>query len=228
LEIANFIQQLALPADCRLLLAPECGGSHNLPLFCSQQKSNDTEYCNVDALVVKAGKVRFLLEIEESGLTPTKICGKFLTSALSTHFIHDILNNAATPLDSEVTFVQVMDAKNLRLRSKKLKQGQALDASIKRILPVGGIATYRLFFFRGVQDFQTDQTKKAEFQQVFLEACGRPLPTDSSRGSAEAPNQPLHTAARGGRTAARTGAAYEPPKPRWGNGLGWRGLRRSR
>jgi hypothetical protein len=172
LEIGNFIQKLPLPADCRLLLAPECGGSHNLPLFCSQQKSNETEYCNVDALVVKSEKVRFLLEIEESGITPTKVCGKFLTSALSTHFIHDVLNNATTPLDRDITFVQVMDAKNLQLRTKKIKQGQALERSIQKILPIRGIATYRLFFFCGVQEFQTDpNTKKADFQQVFVSAC---------------------------------------------------------
>ena len=136
LEIGSFLQNLALPADCQLLLAPECGGSHNLPLFCSHQKSNDTEYCNLDAIMVKAGAVRFLLEIEESGLTPTKVCGKFLTSALSTHFIHDVLGNAATPMDAQVTFVQVMDAKNLQLRTKKIEQGHALEQSIQRILPL--------------------------------------------------------------------------------------------
>jgi hypothetical protein len=174
LEIGTFLQQLVLPADCKLLLAPECGGSHNLPLFCSDEKSNDTEYCNLDALVVKDGKIRFLLEIEESGLTPARVCGKFLTSALSTHFIHDVLNGAASAMDGEVTFVQVMDAKNLRSGTKKITQGQALQRSIQSILPVrqGSITVYRLFFFRGLEEFQSNQAAQRDFQQVFLTACG--------------------------------------------------------
>lgn len=176
LEIGRFLRQLDLPADCRLLFAPECDGSHNLPLFCCDQKSNDTEYCNVDALVVKSGKVRFLLEIEESGLSPTKVCGKFLTSALSTHFIHDVLRNAVTPMDEEVTFVQVMDAKKLQLHTKKIKQGQALERSIRSILPglSSSITEYRLFFFRGEAGFQSDRTNQADFQEVFLTACREP------------------------------------------------------
>jgi hypothetical protein len=173
-ELGNFLNNLPLPIDCRLLRAPECGGSRNLPLFCSNRKSNDTEYCNVDALAIKNGKIRFLLEIEESGLSPTKVCGKFLTSALSTHFIHDVLNNTATPMDDNVVFVQVMDSTNLRSRTKKEKQWQALESSIRSILPLGDkrIIDYRLFFFHGTQAFLADQAKRDSFQQVFLTACG--------------------------------------------------------
>jgi len=169
--IGSFLQQLPLPADCRLLLARECGGNQNLPLFCSQQKSNYTEYCNFDALVVKRGEISFLMEIEESGLIPTKVCGKFLTAALSTHFIHDVLNNAATPMGSHVTFVQILDSSKLPRRTKKIQQGSLLEQSIQNILPCvkGPIKTYRLFFIDGVEGFHADHS---EFQQVFMKACG--------------------------------------------------------
>jgi hypothetical protein len=181
LEIGEFLRGITLPDDCQLILAPECGGSHNLPLFCSHEKSNDTEYCNVDAMVVKDKKVGFLLEIEESGLTPTKICGKFLTSALSTHFIHDVLSNAATPIDNEATFVQVMDTKSLKLRTKKVKQGRSLERSIRDMLPVAnrGISTYRLFFFRGVEGFRSDESEKSELREVYMKACGCPSQIDA-------------------------------------------------
>lgn len=171
-EVATFLKSIALPVNYRLVLAPECGGTHNLPLFSSEQKSNDTEYCNVDVLVVKDAKVCFLLEIEESGLMPTKVCGKFLTSALSSHFIHDALNNTATPMDSKITFVQVMDAKKLELHTKKISQGQLLEDSIKAILPIRSVSTYRLFFFRGAEEFRSDQQKKANLREVYLKACG--------------------------------------------------------
>lgn len=176
-EIGRFLSQLTVPSDCRLLLAPECGGVQNLPLFCSQQKSNDAEYCNVDMMVVKSGKIRFLLEIEESGLLPTKVCGKFLTSALSTHFIHDVLHNAATPMENDVTFVQVLDAEKLPIATKKSSQWEALARSIQNILPIkgSGITIYRLFFFRGVTEFKSDHEKKAEFERVYMQACTGPL-----------------------------------------------------
>ena len=165
------------------MLAPECDGTHNLPLFCCQQKSNEAEYCNVDALVVKKEKVCFLLEIEESGLTPTKICGKLLTSALSGHFIHDVLSNAATPMDKQVTFVQIMDAKNLGLRTKKIKQGQSLERSIQSVLPLRSVSTYRLFFFRGVDEFRSHEEKKTDLRKVYLEACActRRADTDANQ-----------------------------------------------
>ena len=172
LEIGAFLDKILLPEKCQLLLAPECGGTHNLPLFCRQEKSNDAEYCNVDAMVIKDGKICFLLEIEETGLTPTKICGKFLTSALSTHFIHDVRNNAVTLMDSQVTFMQVMDASSLKPNTMKIKQGQLLEASIQSILPLRNILIYCLFYFNGVQEFQSNETKKSDLQEVYLRACG--------------------------------------------------------
>jgi len=123
--------------------------------------------------VVTAGSIRFILEIEESGFSPTKVCGKFLTSALSTHFIHDILGGTATAMHAEVTFVQVMDASKLPLRTKKVEQGAALEHSIQRILPLlgTGIKQYRLFFFHGVQNFMDDHAKRADLEATFTRAC---------------------------------------------------------
>lgn len=174
LAIAEFLSAIHLPAHCKLLLAPECGGTHNLPLFCCDQKSSDAEYCNVDALVVKNSRVCFILEIEESGLIPTKVAGKFLTSALSTHFIHNILNNAATPMGDQVTFVQVLDATKLQPTTKKFKQGQLLESSIQGVLPLRNskVSVYRLFFFGGVQGFRSDEQKQDDLRGVYMQACG--------------------------------------------------------
>jgi hypothetical protein len=126
-------------------------------------------------MLVKNEKVRFILEIEETGLTPTKICGKFLTSALSTHFIHDILSNAAFAMDTNVTFAQVIDAKNLEPRTKKIRQGESLERSIRSILPLrsSGVSRYQLFFFRGVEDFQSGESmdKRSDLRRAYEEAC---------------------------------------------------------
>ncbi len=173
LAIGEFLQSTRLPDDCRLIRAPECGGTHNLPLFSHEEKSNESEYCNVDALVVRNSAICFLLEIEESGLNPVKICGKFLASALSSHFVHDVLNNVASAIGPNAVFVQVIDTTRLNPRTKKLRQGKLLESSITKILPVGssGIRTYRLYFFRGVDGFRSDEALRCDFQNVFAGAC---------------------------------------------------------
>lgn len=51
-------------------LSSECGGKHNLPLFLSNEKSNKTEFCNVDILLIKNEKIKVIIEIEESDDKP--------------------------------------------------------------------------------------------------------------------------------------------------------------
>jgi hypothetical protein len=47
------------------------------------------EFRSVDLLILCNRKIRVIVEIEEADLTPTQIAGKFLTSALASHFNHD-------------------------------------------------------------------------------------------------------------------------------------------
>jgi hypothetical protein len=60
-----------------------------IPLFCKNLKNRKTRYCCVDLLILQDNKIRVIVEIEESDIKPTQVCGKFLTSALSTYYIHD-------------------------------------------------------------------------------------------------------------------------------------------
>ena len=69
-----------------LILDPACGGNQNIPLFLKGQKSNKTEICNVDAAIIRNNKVKVIIEIEESTITPTQICGKLLTSILAKNY----------------------------------------------------------------------------------------------------------------------------------------------
>lgn len=70
-----------LRRDCVLIKDPACvsGPSpayvrvpQNIPLFCSAVRSNPTEYCNVDALVLLGGGIKVILEIKESAPGPTR------------------------------------------------------------------------------------------------------------------------------------------------------------
>lgn len=147
----------SLPDDlrgaCVLIKDPACvnGPSptyvrvpQNIPLFCSPVKSNPTEYCNVDALVLLGGRIKVIVEIEESALGPTQVFGKFLTSAAAHCYIHDA--DGATPVlkGERVLFVQIMDTSDLKPRSTKREQWTNIESSIRALLPLGSISKYHL------------------------------------------------------------------------------------
>lgn len=141
--------------NCKIIKDPACGGEQNVPLFCSEDKSNKTEYCNVDLLMLKDNKIRVIIEIEETDITPIQICGKFLTSALSSYYIHESENNIRIGMSDSVSFIQILDKSQLKVASRKPEQGENLEKSIRKILPIKGskIEKYKLLY-GNVSDFR--------------------------------------------------------------------------
>lgn len=121
---------------CELILDRACSGYQSIPLFCSISKSNKTEYCNVDILILKNEKIKVLVEIDVSKIIPTQICGKFLTSALSICYIHKNKSNCIIEMDDSVAFIQVVDTSSLDQKSKKYIQFNNIEKSIKSIIPL--------------------------------------------------------------------------------------------
>lgn len=144
-EYISDVISKAIPEHCTLVMDPACRGDQNIPLFCSDRRSQATEFCNVDLLVLHSNRIRLIVEIEESNVKPTQIAGKFLTSALATHFIHDKHGKLAIPKDDELIFLQFVDTTRLPIASVKPEQWKNLEKSIQSILPLGGIKRYRLF-----------------------------------------------------------------------------------
>jgi hypothetical protein len=141
-KIGNLISNYIENKD-DLLKDPACGGEQHIPLFHNQAKSRAAEYCNVDLAIIKNKKIKIIIEIEESNVKPTQICGKFLTSALSKYYIHQ---NENYPLDPNVTFIQIVDDSKLQEDTQKYTQLKALQQSIRRIIPLDGssITDYHL------------------------------------------------------------------------------------
>jgi hypothetical protein len=101
--------------------------------------------CCVDSLVLRDGRVRAIIEIEESGFLPTKICGKVLQAMLATHYIAES-PPVNVPYGSEVLFVQVLDgSKSLKTGSKKRPQAVGIEREIRKLLP-RGVTEYQLHF----------------------------------------------------------------------------------
>lgn len=143
----------AVNDDCELVRDPACGGVQQLPLFVGTRKARDTRMCCVDLLLLMGGRVRGIVEIEESGFLPTKICGKFLQACLADHFIHDTRNEGPVPYAERVLFVQVLDGSAcLKDGGRKEQQARLIEAEICRLLPLRGLTEYRLFFLNGPDD----------------------------------------------------------------------------
>ena len=133
-EIAEQLASLLLPYS--LIKDEACGGDQRIPLFYDKEKSRTSEYCNVDMLVLKENKVRVMIEIEESKVKPTQICGKFLTSALARYYIHEDKENTPVEMSDHLTFVQIVDTSKLKNNSAKPKQWKTLERSIQNIIPL--------------------------------------------------------------------------------------------
>ena len=144
----------SVPPGCKLVKDPACRGDQCIPLFCSDKKSFATGVCKVDLLILYAQKIRVIVEIEEADVKPTQIAGKFLTSAIASHFIHNRHGSSAIPKDDRVWFLQFVDTSGLPEGTSKKEQWRNIETGIKRFLPLGGITEYKLFFgdeadFRG-------------------------------------------------------------------------------
>jgi len=158
--VAECIDRHNLP-ECKIVKDLACGGQQYVPLFCSKEKSSKTEYCNVDLLIVKDNGIRIIIEIEETNITPIQICGKFLTSALSSYFIHESEVDAPIGMSDSVLFIQILNRSRLKPATAKPDQGENLQESIRKILPIKGskITEYRLLY-ASLSDFEDKKGSK--------------------------------------------------------------------
>lgn len=154
-KIGNVLKKVDYGA-CELVLDPACGGDQNIPLFVEKSKSNQTQYCNVDALILNNGHARGIIEIEESNIKPTQICGKFLTSALADFYQHERHDDKPIPICAAY-FLQIVDTSELIAdKTSKLAQFENIEHSIKSSLPLkdrnSRIISYKLITTKGVND----------------------------------------------------------------------------
>lgn len=147
--IRKYIEENGKSGEYKVIIDHECVANdceehlQRIPLFCSEEKGRETEYCNVDMMIVKKkpkDRISVLIEIEESGISPTDICGKFLTSALSSHYIHKTNTENSLPLVPPIWFLQIVDISSLKDNSRKEDQFECLQKSIQEILPLPGSA----------------------------------------------------------------------------------------
>jgi len=165
--IGDMIQESDFP-NCTIIKDPACGGNQNIPLFCSLVKSNQTEYCNVDLLILKDNEIRVIVEIEEANITPTKIFGKFLTSALSSYYIHRTQNDVPIGMGNWVSFIQILDMSKLEVdKTAKFNQWEYIENSIQSIVPIKNskIGDYKIFF-GDISNFGEEDKRQEVIQYI--------------------------------------------------------------
>jgi hypothetical protein len=70
---------------CEPILGKDCGGDQYIQLFCDSRSEMATRFCSVDAIVLKDGQVKIIIEIEESDIRPAALSGKLFVSAHTSH-----------------------------------------------------------------------------------------------------------------------------------------------
>lgn len=131
--------------DCKIVKSPECQKENKkgnkLSLYCSKEKGNATKYCDVDLLILKGDTIKVIVEIEESDITPIRIFGKFLASALSSY-------SKSNEMDTSVTFIQILDTSSFAKKenSSKPNQFEKIKKSIQGIPKFSKIKCYKIFY----------------------------------------------------------------------------------
>ena len=122
-------------------------------------------------MILKKKEIKVILEVEESNTRPIQICGKFLTSVLSSYFIHETTNDSYIPMSDSVLFIQVVDTSKLNEeKTSKIEQWKNIEKSINdsSLVGIGKVKRYELYFGK-VDDFkETIETKLISCISEFL------------------------------------------------------------
>ena len=164
--IAKIILETELPG-AHPVLGKDCGGDQQIQLFCNGQAARATRFCSVDAAVLKDGEVKIIIEIEESDIRPTALCGKVFVSAHASHFIH---RGKSYPIAAHASFMQVIDTRKLSPRSSKLTQCSHLTELIRNTLSANDRHMEYDIFYGDVAEFE--QMEPRQELQNHLRAAG--------------------------------------------------------
>jgi len=142
-----------------------CNRRQQVRLYRDLIKSKPENYCFVDMIIVKDNVIKVIIEIEESGFSPTKIYGKFLTSALCSYY-H--FQKRSIEINKHAAFIQIIAMGEIKKKSIKIMQYQNIEKSIRKILPIGRIQYYNLIY-GDKSEFLTG-TRKAEVIDIIKES----------------------------------------------------------
>jgi hypothetical protein len=142
--VGELLEEFAKKNNFLARLDDACGGDQHIPLFLDS-KSNENSLCKVDAMLLKKvndkKEVVAVIEIEESGFIPTKICGKYLTTALSTLYDHE-KDGSIVLKPKSIKFIQIVDTSSLESNSDIPEKLRKIGDSIQNNYLCGCVGSY--------------------------------------------------------------------------------------
>jgi hypothetical protein len=114
--------------DVNVLLDEACGGKQRIPLW-----ANNVPLCCVDCAVELEGEIILIVEIEETDIKPTKIFGKFMTSAMAEEYRRG--SKKPIKISEHTSFLQVIKYSKSNTNRHSLKPSQliSMESSIQEL-----------------------------------------------------------------------------------------------
>jgi len=111
------------------------------------KKSQESNFCDVDAILLKDKDLAVVIEIEESKDDPTTIFGKYTTTAMSD--CHIIGKEEIKIAKKSVRFIQIIDTKNQNeQKTKMIKKYRLIEDEINDNL-YGSVKSYKIICVNG-------------------------------------------------------------------------------
>jgi hypothetical protein len=142
---------------CEPILGKDCGGYQNIQLFCDSRAGMATRFSSVDAVVLKDGQVKIIIEIEESDIRPVALSGKLFVSAHTSHFIR---RGKRYPIAPRASFIQVIDTRKLSPYSSKLAQCRNLIELMRNTLLASGRNIEYDIFHGDIAEFERPEAQQ--------------------------------------------------------------------
>jgi hypothetical protein len=169
--IGDILKRMEKPLKIDVILDPACAGSkyskQRIPLFIKKPKSNKTELCNVDAMIIQNGKIKIIIEIEESDNKPTQICGKYLTTNLAKFYNYGSLSIDID--NASVFFIQIVDIKNISKSSSKPDKFINIETAIKNLILTARTNKFDHGCIKGYKIIKFDAKKNMIYTKSFNE-----------------------------------------------------------
>jgi len=136
-----------------------CGGKQRISLF-KGKKSQENNFCDVDAILLKNKEIAVVIEIEESKDDPTTIFGKYLTTAMSDCHIRG--KDEIKIVKKSVKFIQIIDTRNQNeQKTKMIKKYHLIEWEINNNLH-GSVKSYRIICVNGKKIREKNELEKFE------------------------------------------------------------------
>lgn len=116
--------------NCEVLLdSRDCGGDHLIEMFCDDRKTNASQICEVDAVIVVNGQVKVIIEIDGDD-KPRHLCGKLDITTYATLASYGCDDYS---MADSISFIQILAAVTKSSSSKSEQRRNIQNVFQKRL-----------------------------------------------------------------------------------------------